>query len=296
VDAAPLENVATQIENAEALDKPAEVTASLLRKIVPSEGPVADLLSGTPLAHAAHPAIVLVPAGAWISASVLDLTGGDGKAARRLVTVGNLSAVPAALTGASDWLTTQGAERRVGLVHAGLNYAALGLQVLSSRERRRGRRLRGAALSLAATSIIAASGWLGGHLAYALGIGVDTTVFEQLPTDWTDLAAEDEIPATGAVMREIGGVPVLLSRLDGRIVALADRCTHRGGPLHDGDVANGCVTCPWHGSTFRLADGGIVTGPATRPQPAFEVRVADGRVAVRRTDEPRALRINPVGA
>jgi nitrite reductase/ring-hydroxylating ferredoxin subunit/uncharacterized membrane protein len=296
VNPAPLEDLATRIEQAESLDKAADVTGSLLRKVIPQEGPVADLLSGTPLAHAAHPAVVLVPAGAWISATVLDLTGGDAKAARRLVTVGNLSAVPAALTGASDWLSTHGAERRVGLVHAGLNYTALALQVLSSRARRRGHRMRGAALSLTATSILSASGWLGGHLAYALGVGVDTTVFEQLPTEWTDLAAEMEIPATGAVMREVGGVPVLLTRADGRIVALADRCTHRGGPLHEGEVADGCVTCPWHGSTFRLADGAIVTGPATRPQPAFEVQVANGRVAVRRSEEPRALRTNPVGA
>ena len=290
-----MENVVTQIEHAEALDRPAELTASALRKVIPQRGPVGDLLSGTPLAHAAHPAVVLVPAGAWISASVLDLTGADGKAARRLVTLGNLSAVPAALTGASDWLTTLGAERRVGLVHAGLNYTALGLQLLSSRARRRGHRLRGSLLSLTATSIIGASGWLGGHLAYALGVGVDTTVFEQLPTEWTDLAAEDDIPLTGAIMREADGVPVLLTRLDGRIIAIADRCTHRGGPLHEGVVADGCVTCPWHESTFRLADGGIVTGPATRPQPSFEVRVSGGRVEVRRAEE-RALRTNPVGA
>jgi nitrite reductase/ring-hydroxylating ferredoxin subunit/uncharacterized membrane protein len=295
VDPAPLETLATRIETADSLDRAADTVASLLRKVLGRPGPVTDLLSGTPLAHPAHPALVLVPVGAWTSATVLDLTGGDRKAARRLVRVGNLSALPAALTGANDWLTTKGAERRVGLVHAGLNYTALFLQVLSSRARRRGSRVRGALLSLTATSIVGASGWLGGHLAYALGVGVDTTVFEQFPSDWTDVAAEDEIPALGAVMREVGGAPILLTRVAGAVTAIADRCTHRGGPLHEGEIANGCVTCPWHGSTFRLADGSVVAGPASRPQPAFEVRVAEGRVAVRRSAEPRSLRTNPVG-
>jgi nitrite reductase/ring-hydroxylating ferredoxin subunit/uncharacterized membrane protein len=295
MDPAPLEELVNRIEAAEGLDGAAALGASALRKVLPQQGPLTDVLSGTPLGHPAHPALVLAPIGAWVSATVLDLTGGDARAARRLVAVGNLTALPAALTGANDWLTTQAAERRVGLVHAGLNYTALALQLLSSRARRRGHRVRGAALSLTATSIVAASGWIGGHLAYALGVGVDTTVFEQFPADWTDVAGEDEVPATGAIMREVGGVPVLLTRLDGTVTAIADRCTHRGGPLHEGEIANGCVTCPWHGSTFRLADGSVVAGPASRPQPAFEVRVAEGRVAVRRSAEPRSLRTNPVG-
>lgn len=295
MDPAPLEAVVTRIEKTESLDRAADLAANALRKVLPQQGPLTDLLSGTPIAHPAHPALVLAPVGAWISATVLDLTGGDAKAARRLVAVGNLTAVPAALTGANDWLTTKGAERRVGLVHAGLNYTALTLQLLSSRARRHGHRVRGATLSAAATSLVAASGWLGGHLAYALGVGVDTTVFEQFPAEWTDVAGEDEIPLTGGIMREAGGIPVLLSRVDASITAIADRCTHRGGPLHDGRIADGCVTCPLHGSTFRLTDGSIVTGPASRPQPALEVRVADGRVAVRRAEEPRTLRTNPVG-
>jgi nitrite reductase/ring-hydroxylating ferredoxin subunit len=83
-------------------------------------------------------------------------------------------------------------------------------------------------------------------------------------------------------------VPVLLSRLDGGIVALDDRCTHRGGPLHEGVVADGCVTCPWHGSTFDLRTGYVVSGPASRPEPRFEVRTVDGRVQVRRDRQPSA--------
>jgi nitrite reductase/ring-hydroxylating ferredoxin subunit len=75
--------------------------------------------------------------------------------------------------------------------------------------------------------------------------------------------------------------------------ALDRRCNHRGGPLDEGDLTDGCVVCPWHQSTFRLEDGSVVTGPAVRPQPAYETRVVEGRIEVRRS-EPRSLRVNAV--
>ena len=74
---------------------------------------------------------------------------------------------------------------------------------------------------------------------------------------------------------------------------LANRCSHRGGPLADGDLNAGCLRCPWHGSEFDLATGRVRRGPATRPQPVYEVRVQNDDLQVRR-DEPRSLRINPV--
>jgi nitrite reductase/ring-hydroxylating ferredoxin subunit len=77
---------------------------------------------------------------------------------------------------------------------------------------------------------------------------------------------------------------------------LSDHCAHLGGPLHQGrivtDQGDLCVTCPWHGSTFRLADGSVVHGPATARQPAFETRVTDsGSVQVRPRlgDSPRHM-------
>ncbi|HEY8201313.1 MAG TPA: Rieske (2Fe-2S) protein, partial [Actinomycetota bacterium] len=68
----------------------------------------------------------------------------------------------------------------------------------------------------------------------------------------------------------------------GDVRAIADRCSHRGGPLHEGECEGETVTCPWHGSTFRLADGSIVRGPAVAPQPRFEARIEGGKVLVRR--------------
>lgn len=88
-----------------------------------------------------------------------------------------MAALPAAFAGGTDWLSTDGEQRLVGLVHAVLNDAALTCYTLSWRTRRGGARRRGLVLSLAGGGLLGAGGWLGGHPAYSLGVGVDTTSF-----------------------------------------------------------------------------------------------------------------------
>lgn len=170
--------------------------------------------------------------------------------------------------------------RRIGAVHAVANTAALLLYVGSLRARRRGRHGRGVALGLMGVGALAAGGHLGGHLSYDKGVGVNQT-FDALPEESTSTVPEDEVREGEATRASAGDVAILLSRHEGRVYALADRCTHRGGSLADGPLADGCVTCPLHGSIFRLADGAVVRGPAGAPEPAFAVRIEDGTVDVR---------------
>ncbi len=294
----PLPAVLVQrLESMEALDKPAEFLAGQVSKAVPT-GPLKDLLSGTWLGHPVHPLLITVPIGCWTSATLLDLLAGKGAApyAKRLVGAGILSAFPTAMTGASDWSDTLGGERRVGLVHALGNYAAIGVYALSWNARRKGRNATGASLALLGASMLGVTGYLGGHLTYAYGVGVDTTAFQSLDPEWTDVAAEAEVPADRALRVEVQGIGVALARANGAggaVHALAERCTHRGGPLSGSAVEDGCLTCPWHGSRFRVTDGSVERGPATMSAPTFEVKVQAGRVMIRR-DEQRALRSNPV--
>ncbi|MGI9155315.1 MAG: Rieske 2Fe-2S domain-containing protein [Marmoricola sp.] len=289
------ERISETIENASVLDAPAGAATGLLNKLLPA-GRLKDLLSGTALGHPAHPLLVTLPIGAWVSATVLDLVGGSRSrgAAQTLVAVGTLAAVPAAVTGASDWSDTLGAERRAGFVHALANYTALGLYTASWNARRHGRHGAGMRHALVGAGVLSFGGWLGGHLAYSLGVGVDTTAFLTGPTEWTDVAAGSDLVEGEPLGVTAGVVPVLLVRQHGELVALNDRCTHRGGPLHEGTLVDGCIQCPWHDSRFALTDGHVVRGPATRPQPRFEVRLQDDRVQVRAWDEQRTLRSNPV--
>ncbi len=125
-----------------------------------------DLLRGRWLGHAVHPLLTDVPIGFWTSAVTLDLLGGRGSrtAARRLVGLGVLAAVPTAVTGWAEWSGTGEREQRVGVVHAVSNIVALSLFAGSWRARRRGRHLRGKATALAASGALGVGGYLGGHL------------------------------------------------------------------------------------------------------------------------------------
>ncbi len=135
---------------------------------------------------------------------------------------------------------------------------------------------------------MAAGGWLGGHLAYGMGVGVDTNAFESGPDDWT--RAQGDAPGPGGLAKVVAdGVRVVVADTPEGLRGLADRCSHRGGPLSDGEKVGNCVVCPWHGSRFELSSGAVERGPASVPQPTYEIRSEGSGVELRRS-EPRALR------
>ncbi len=76
---------------------------------------------------------------------------------------------------------------------------------------------------------------------------------------------------------------IVLVRIGDQVFALADRCTYRGGQLHEGEVRDRAIVCPRDGCTFRLRDGAVLRGPANIPQPSLDVRVEEGQVEVRRS-------------
>jgi len=123
-------------------------------------GKVRDALHGVWLGHPVHPVLVQVSAGTWLSASVLDFTGGGDRAARQLAATGLAAAVPAALAGAVDWSEQHEQQMRVGVVHAAGNAVAMSLYGASLIARGPG---RGRWLRLAGLAAMSASGLLGGR-------------------------------------------------------------------------------------------------------------------------------------
>jgi nitrite reductase/ring-hydroxylating ferredoxin subunit len=185
----------------------------------------------------------------------------------------------------TDWADTELGDlgaRRVGLVHAASNAVALSLYTASLVARRKGSRGRGVALGAAGAGVLSAGGYLGAHLSFVRGVGVDQTVFDPGPTDWTPAVAADAVPAGGEPTSvEVAGTPVLMVRQGGAVRAIHDRCSHRGCLLSTGEIEPGAVVCVCHGSRFSLEDGSILRGPATTPQPAFETREREGRLEIR---------------
>ena len=276
----PVHDVIDRIVDLDSLDQPAVPLAQALRDAVPA-GPVKDALSGTWLGHALHPVLTDLPIGTWTSAVMLDWLGGkrSRQAADRLIALGIAFALPAAATGATEWADSEPGNdtvRRVGIVHAAANVGATSLFGASLAARRAGARGTGRMLGLAGAGVLIASGYLGGHLSFAEGMGVNQTAFEDPPGDWSPALRSDDLPEGESRYAEVGGVGVMVARHGGTVYAISSRCSHRGGPLDEGELSDGCVTCPWHGSVFRLADGGVERGPAAYPQPSWPVRERDG--------------------
>ena len=267
--------VISRLEQATGLDRVVTAGQRVVRRLGP--GRTRDALHGVWLGHPLHPVLVQAPVGAWLSAAVLDLFPHGEQQSRRLVAFGLIASAPAALAGAADWSEQHEQQMRVGLVHAAANIAASSLYAasLAVPGRHAGKALRFAGLITAG-----AGGLLGGHIAFrqAGGANQAEAVPHLVQPGWHDVLPAKEIRAEGVAKAMIGDVPVVAIADGQQVHVLADRCSHLSGPLSGGEVGDGCLTCPWHGSTFRISDGSVVHGPATAPQPVFETRVRRGVV------------------
>ena len=249
--------------------------------------PVEDVLHGVPIGHPLHPALVLVPAGTWISAAILDVVPGASRASRLLVGVGLLGAAPSILAGWTDWTRSHRQQQRVGIVHAAANEAAFVLYGLSWLDRRAGNEVRGRVLSYTGFALVAAGGYLGGHLGYRQAVGANhaEAAPHRIPAGWHSIGTLDSLPEEQPVQRDVEGEPLLVLRRGSRIDVLSDIGSHLGAPLHEGvfadDRGTGTITDPWHGSVYDVETGEVVRGPATTPQPRFDSRVNGELVEIR---------------
>jgi len=249
---------------------------------------IKNALHGVWLGHPLHPAITDVPVGSWTVAAAMDLLEirGDShyqSGADFAVLFGLLASLPVAVSGMTDWSDTQGKAQRVGAVHGLLNVGAAALYAGSLVARRAERRGIGKALGFMGFGLVLASAYLGGELSFTQKIGVNHApdIEEELPKDYKVAIAESELVVGKPVKANVEGADVFLLKTPTAVYALADKCSHMGGPLSEGKIEGDSVVCPWHGSRFCVKDGRVEDGPATNNQPAFDVKIEGGNVLVR---------------
>jgi nitrite reductase/ring-hydroxylating ferredoxin subunit len=284
---------ARRVAQAQRLDPAARtLTAAVQRRI--GTGPRADALHGVWAGQPVHPTLTGLPMGFWTSAAVLDFVPGSERAARALIALGLAGSVPAAAAGLADWSALHREQQRVGLVHGATNAGAWTLFAGSLLARAAGRGATGRVLALGGLATLTAGAYLGRHLAFPLGAGASHAepVSHLAPLGWHDLCRIYDLPDGRVTRRQLGYLSLAVARQGSDVLVLADRCAHLGGPLHQGRLgeADGdlCLTCPWHGSTYRLSDGAVVHGPATARQPAFDSRIAEGGIVQVRPAHPGA--------
>ena len=100
--------------------------------------------------------------------------------------------------------------------------------------------------------------------------------------DWVTVAKTGDLSEGEMIGAAVDGVELLVANVGGQYHAIGSVCTHEGGPLADGDLYEGVVTCPWHGSGFDVTTGQVEMSPATEPEPVYEVRVEGDEIQVAR--------------
>lgn len=249
-----------------------------------------DVMHGTRLlGHPLHPAVTDVPIGAWTAGVVLDYVAHytdriPTAAGDIALAVGLAAALLAALTGYTDFHATFGHERRVALTHGLTMTLVVTVDAVSLALRwwaGPGSHPLAVGLATAGFALVVLGGYIGGHLVFAIGTMVNRNAFAEAPEDYVPVGAPDDFPEGRLTRVDAGGMPVVVVRRGGVLHAIAATCSHAGGPLDEGTLDAEVVTCPWHGSRFRITDGDVVSGPATFAVPQFTVREIEGRVEVK---------------
>lgn len=131
------------------------------------------------------------------------------------------------------------------------------------------------------------------HLLAAWGERAADEPLTQTTTDgFVDVCAVADIPESRAHIATLSGERVAIFKYEGKISALSSVCQHQNGPLGEGRIMDGCVTCPWHGYQYR-PDSGASPPPFSERVPTFRVKVVNSRVLVDPRPHAPGTRIEP---
>jgi nitrite reductase/ring-hydroxylating ferredoxin subunit/uncharacterized membrane protein len=262
---------------------------------IPGTRPIKTLLHGTwPLHHPLHPAITDLTIGGYTAAVALDLfylATRDAtvlRAADFILVAAFITSLVSIVSGLTDWNETFDEERRTGMLH-GLLMVVASLGFVASIWLRFGGGSRELAIGFGIASLVVllVSSYFGGEMVFGYGTQVNRQAWTELEDKWEtlDVAATSLQDRKPIVAKTKGDVDVFVVKLDEKIYAIGNTCTHAGGPLNEGKWvgADRCeIQCPWHASRFCVKDAGVRGGPATFNELRFDVRTAaSGKLEVR---------------
>ena len=249
-----------------------------------------DLLNGSWLGHSLHAVLVDVVVGGATAALLLDVlrvffaVDGLETATSWVLGLAVLSALGAILTGLTDYKDTapNSAERDMTGLHGLVNIAATVFFAVSLVQRLGGAHDGAFWVLLIGYLVVSVGAYIGGHVVYKYGYMVNHNAFSRSKRakEFTPVAPLAAVADGTPTKVMFGATAVVLVRRGDAVHALRETCSHAGGPLSEGALGDGTITCPWHYSTFRLADGAVVHGPAGTRQVSYRARINGDRVEI----------------
>jgi nitrite reductase (NADH) small subunit/3-phenylpropionate/trans-cinnamate dioxygenase ferredoxin subunit len=99
---------------------------------------------------------------------------------------------------------------------------------------------------------------------------------------YTKVGQVSDFPAGKLKKVQVSKEDVVIANIDGKIYAMTAMCTHRGGPLDEGELEGTTVICPYHGGQFDITTGKVVAPPPKKDEVSFEVRIEGTDVLLKR--------------
>jgi methionine sulfoxide reductase heme-binding subunit len=122
--------------------------------------------------------------------------------------------------------------------------------------------------------------------------GVDLKKLKPASEGFVDACSVESIPEKCAAVVSLSGERVAIFKFDGKISAISNVCRHQNGPLGEGKIIDGCVTCPWHGYQY-LPETGASPPPFTEKVSTFQTKIANGRVWIDPKPNPPGTHVEP---
>jgi len=270
-----------------------------------------DFLEGKPLRHPLHPMLVHFPIGLFLLSLLLDLASLVFPSVPNLVRdsfyamlLGVITALIAAVPGFVDYtdIRSDHPAKRTATAHLTLNLIVVALYGINLGVRSSSLvdpkiSFGPLILSFIGIALLSVSGYLGGRLVYDDGIGVGrhkrrtptpentlhlsaTNVANDGDLAFVPIPEADRLAERETLRVEIDGQVITITKIDKNFYAFQEFCTHRFGPLSEGDLQGFNVQCPWHNSCFDVRTGKVTQGPAKVDLKSFKVETRDGKICV----------------
>ncbi len=146
---------------------------------------------------------------------------------------------------------------------------------------------------LAVALILAVATVISLHLAAAFREKrIDQAKHQATRDGFVEVCKVDRISEKCATIVSLSGERVAVFRYDGKISAISNVCRHQNGPLGEGRIIDGCVTCPWHGYQYR-PESGAAPPPFQEKIPTFCTKIVDGSIFVHPQSKAPGTYIEP---
>jgi nitrite reductase/ring-hydroxylating ferredoxin subunit len=104
----------------------------------------------------------------------------------------------------------------------------------------------------------------------------------EMSGEYVNVGRVSDFPKSSLRQVTVAGEEVVVGNIEGKLYAIADKCTHRGGPLNEGELEGTKITCPWHGGQFDMVTGKVLEPPPMKDNACFEVQLDGDNVLVRK--------------